>query len=100
MATSVSDQAMRDGVTALQTAFKSVSDRLEQLENNIVKIAGDPDNGQWQGGAAAAYKVARDKWSGDAQDMADVIKQIGSKVEAININYADNDRRVSQLYDA
>lgn len=73
----------------LGAMVKNMDNRLDQMENAILKIAG----AGWEGVSRDAFDVSRQKWNNALAEMAALLNKTGAQVSISNGEYASADQR-------
>lgn len=64
-------------------AVKAIDGRLDQMENAILKTAGE----NWTGVARDAFEQSRAKWNTALTEMANLLNKTGAQVAISNTEY-------------
>jgi 6 kDa early secretory antigenic target len=73
----------------LGAMVKQMDNRLDQMENAILKIAGE----HWQGSSRDAFEASRAKWNGALTEMGNLLNKTGAQVSISNSEYGAADKR-------
>jgi 6 kDa early secretory antigenic target len=73
----------------LAATVKQMDARLDEMENNILKLAG----AGWSGVSRDAFDVSRQKWNNALAEMAALLNKTGAQVSISNGEYAAADKR-------
>lgn len=77
--------AMEEAAQALQTASRTIEEKLSELESQLKKI-------EWDGQDRAAYMAHKDKWNRAVADMNQLLNQIGGAVATARGGYGDTEQ--------
>jgi 6 kDa early secretory antigenic target len=73
--------------TEIGSAVKAIDGRLDQMENAILKAAGE----NWTGEARNAFETSRTKWNTALSEMAALLNKTGAQVSISNTEYHSAD---------
>lgn len=71
-----------NGQQAVTQTSRQVNQQLEDLKASIARLVAT-----WQGEAAAAYQVKQQQWDRSAEELNQVLNQIGVALGTANDNY-------------
>jgi len=71
-----------NGQQAVTQVSSQVQQQLDDLKSSIARLVGT-----WEGQAAAAYQVKQAQWDRSAEELAQVLSQIGVALGTANDNY-------------
>ncbi len=77
--------AMEEAAQALQTASRTIEEKLSELESQLKKI-------EWDGQDRQAYMAHKAKWDQAVADMNQLLLQIGGAVATARSGYGDTEQ--------
>lgn len=77
--------AMEDAAQVIQTASRTIEDKLSELESQLKKV-------QWEGGDREAYLAHKAKWNQAVADMNQILLQISGAVSTARQGYGDTEQ--------
>lgn len=87
-ALNTASEQLTDGVNGIQTALDTMDADLKQLQSN------------WEGEAQQSYLAAKAQWTEGMNGMRDVLRQIGTLVDAANQSYSTTDQQNAARFGA
>jgi ESAT-6 family protein len=91
--TSANFAGLSQGAAAFAQTASALQTELEDLESKLrAKLAA------WEGDAQSAYHTYQQQWSRSAQDMQQVVTQLGTAISDSNDNYQAAERSNSTMW--
>lgn len=87
-ALNTASEQLTAGVNGIQTALDTMDADLKQLQSN------------WEGEAQQSYLAAKAQWTEGMNGMRDVLRQIGTLVDAANQSYSTTDQQNAARFGA
>jgi len=78
----VTFSALANAAQSIQTTYNNLNSKLDDLQRQLQPIVAN-----WTGSASENYQVQQQKWNTAQTDLSNVLKAIGSAVEAAHEAY-------------